>query len=137
LSAAAGLLQGIHTVIAMKRGPHWLLSDTDAKHYGTCLANALRHIPIGMAQKSVDFTMLGIAIFIYEMPRVAMDQAIRQGKAPRERGPAQVFHFVPNPATAQAGQAGKGNGAAPPPEPEVRPEPPDFADAAINPDLVS
>jgi hypothetical protein len=98
LSAAAGLLQGAHAVIAMRRGPHWLLNDQDAKAYGLALANALRHLPVTMAQKYVDFCALGIAVFAYEGPRVALDMQLRaqRGAAARPRppsGPAQVFQF--------------------------------------------
>ena len=63
MSAAAGLLQGVHAVLAMRRGPHWLLNDPDAKAYGLALANALRHLPVSMAQKYVDFAALGVAVF--------------------------------------------------------------------------
>lgn len=82
----------------MRRGPHWLLNDPDAKAYGLALANALRHLPVTMAQKYVDFTALGVAIFAYEGPRVAMDmqlKAQRQAQQRRPQGPAQVFQFRP------------------------------------------
>jgi len=87
LSAAAGLLQGIHSVMAMARGPHWLLSDPDAKAYGLALSNALRHLPVTMAQKYIDFTALGIAVIAYEGPRVHMDMQLRaqRGAAGRPR----------------------------------------------------
>jgi hypothetical protein len=101
LSAAAGLLQGAHAVIAMRRGPHWLLNDADAKAYGLALANALRHLPVTMAQKYVDFAALGIAIFAYEGPRIGIDMQLKrdrqQQRRPMQTGPAQVFQFRPNP----------------------------------------
>jgi hypothetical protein len=103
LSAAAGLLQGFHAVIAMKRGPHWLLNDADAKAYGTALANALRHLPVTMAQKWIDYSALGLAVFAYEGPRVAIDMQLRQQRdqpRPRPQGPAQVFQFRTAPADA-------------------------------------
>jgi hypothetical protein len=87
----------------MKRGPHWLLNDADAKAYGTALANALRHLPVTMAQKWIDFSALGLAVFAYEGPRVAIDMQLRQQRdqpRPRPQGPAQVFQF----RTAPAGQ---------------------------------
>lgn len=102
LSGAAGLLQGIHAVVAMGRGPHWLLADNDAKAYGAALANALRHLPVQMAQKYIDFSMLGVAIVTFEGVRVAED--IRLSRLPpsqrgRPGGPARVFQFrTPSPA---------------------------------------
>jgi len=72
----------MHGVLAMARGPHWLLSDADAKAYGLALSNALRHLPITMAQKYVDFTALGIAIIAYEGPRLHLDIQARSA-APR------------------------------------------------------
>lgn len=80
----------------MRRGPHWLLNDPDAKAYGFALANALRHLPVTMAQKYVDFTALGVAVIAYEGPRIAVDVALRgQREAPRPAPsrPAQVFRF--------------------------------------------
>lgn len=105
MSAAAGLLQGAHAVIAMKRGPHWLLNDPDAKAYGTALSNALRHLPVTMAQKWIDFSALGLAVFAYEGPRVAIDMQLRQQRQqprPRPQGPAQVFQFRPPPPPQQS-----------------------------------
>ena len=119
MSAAAGLLQGIHSVMAMARGPHWLLSDPDAKAYGLALSNALRHLPVTMAQKYIDFTALGIAVIAYEGPRVHMDMQLRaqRGAAGRPRqGPAQVFQFAPRPPQQPQEPA---NGAAPPEPPTV------------------
>lgn len=86
----------------MRRGPHWLLSDPDAKAYGTALSNALRHLPITAAQKTIDFAALGIAVMAYELPRVGIDMQLRaqrqaQAQARRQpQGPAQVFQFRPN-----------------------------------------
>jgi len=99
----------VHAVIAMRRGPHWLLSDPDAKAYGLALANALRHIPVQVAQKWIDFTALGCAVFAYEGPRIGMDMQLRaQRQRPAQRPPqamGQVFQFRPpagpNPAPQQ------------------------------------
>lgn len=99
MSAAAGLLQGFHAVIAMRRGPHWLLNDQDAKAYGLALSNALRHLPVTMAQKYIDFSALGLAIFAYEGPRIGIDMQLKRERlAQRQpvqpaRGPAQIFQF--------------------------------------------
>ena len=83
----------------MRRGPHWLLSDPDAKAYGLALANALRHLPVTMAQKWVDFTALGLAVFAYEGPRIAIDAQLRRERQAASRRPqpmGQVFQFRPN-----------------------------------------
>ena len=96
MSAAAGLLQGIHVVIATRRGQHWLLSDDEAKHYGGALSNALRHLPVTMAQKYVDFTALAVAVCMYEAPRIAIDMGIRRQM--QQQAAAQR-------ANGQAGQA--------------------------------
>jgi hypothetical protein len=138
LSAAAGLLQGIHITIAMVRGPHWMMNDTDAKAYGQAMANALRHIPITMAQKYFDFTALALAVATYEVPRIAEDIRIRNlpPRQPQQR-PApmgQVFQFAPPAARAGAEAAGRGGAPAaspnppagapaPPPGPPVQPAP--------------
>lgn len=102
----------------MARGPHWLLSDPDAKAYGLALSNALRHLPVTMAQKYVDFTALGIAIIAYEGPRVHMDMQLRaqRGAAARPRsGPAQVFQFSPRPTPSPQPPQEPANGATEPP----------------------
>jgi hypothetical protein len=101
MSAAAGLISGFHAIIAMQRSePHWMLSDDDAKRYGTALANALRHMPIKAAQKTIDYSTLVMVAFVMETPRIVRSaQLARQPKGP-PRGPAQVFQFVPNPAQA-------------------------------------
>jgi hypothetical protein len=88
----------MHAVIAMRRGPHWLLNDQDAKAYGTALANALRHLPVSMAQKYVDFASLGIAVLAYEGPRLGIDMQLRQQRQQQTRRPGpmgQVFQFNP------------------------------------------
>ena len=116
MSAAAGLLSGFHAIIAMQRSePHWLLSDADANRYGQALANALRHMPIRAAQKTIDYATLVMVAFVMETPRVVRSiQFARTPKAPN-RGPAQVFQFVtptptapttapPSPTMAASGQ---------------------------------
>lgn len=93
----------------MKRGPHWLLNDQDARQYGQALANAVRHLPVVVAQKYFDYAALAGAIAMHEGPRVTMDIAIaaerRAGRRPTYAQPAQVFQFGPRPA-------------APPPPPQ-------------------
>lgn len=138
-------MQGIHLAISWGRGPHWLLSDADAKAYGLALSNALRHLPITTSQKYVDFTVLGLAVITHTTPRVVMDMQLRQarqrgGPQPRQgpmgRGPAQVFQFTPNaghptnpfvgtPAATAGNPFDASNGARPPqgPQPGVQAQP--------------
>ena len=94
MSAAAGLISGFHAIIAMQRSePHWMLSDDDAKRYGAALANALRHMPIKAAQKTIDYSTLAMVVFVMETPRIVRSaQLARQATAPRPRGPAQVYY---------------------------------------------
>ena len=76
-----------------------MLADDDAKRYGTALANALRHMPIKAAQKTIDYSTLVMVAFVMETPRIVRSaQLARQPNPPQPRGPAQVFQFVPNPA---------------------------------------
>jgi hypothetical protein len=119
MSAAAGLIGGFHAIIAMQRNePHWLLSDDDAKRYGAALANALRHMPIKAAQKTIDYATLVMVAFVMETPRVV--RSIQIARAPKPpRSPAQVFQFVnpnapPPPATSASPPSAEG-GASPPP----------------------
>lgn len=99
-------------MIAMRRDePHWLLNDPDARIYGQALQNALRHIPIRRAQKSLDFAMLVIAIGQFDIPRVYLSaQIARQKAAQARRGAAPVATVYPfnrppppPPATPPAG----------------------------------
>lgn len=127
MSALAGVLQGFHAVIAFQRSePHWLINDDDSKRYGTALGNALRHLPIKVAQKSIDYGALVVVAFAIETPRIVRSMQLARAPAPSpSRGPAQVFQFhqpsqpsspaTPPPVspTAAAGSGGP---------------PPDFAD---------
>jgi hypothetical protein len=129
LSALGGVLQGAHAIIAYQRQePHWLLNDDDSKKYGTALANALRHLPIKTAQKTVDYAALVMIAFVIETPRVVRSaQLARAPKAP-PRGPAQVFQFhSPSPANPPPAQ-----GTASPAEPSPGSSPPA---ASIEPDF--
>lgn len=103
-------MQGTHAIIAMRRSePHWLMTDQDAKVYGTAIANVMRHFSIGASQKAIDFLALFICATNMESPRIYMSmrnrQARRAGQQPQQpRGPAQVFEFTPRPASTPAGQ---------------------------------
>jgi hypothetical protein len=100
----------VHAIVGMKRNePHWLLTEQDAKVYGTALANAMRHLPIGATQKALDFTALAICAFNMETPRVYASMRNQQQRRAQAATPpppgATVFQFRPPPA----------NGAAPEP----------------------
>lgn len=100
--------------------PHWLLNDADAKAYATALKNALRHIPIRAAQKTIDFSMLAFMAFNFEMPRIYVSsQLAAQRRQGRTRGPAQVFQFnqkpppPPGTTTPPAGNASPSSSSPP------------------------
>jgi hypothetical protein len=119
LSAAAGLISGFHAIIAMQRSePHWLLNDADALRYGTALANALRHMPIRAAQKTIDYATLVMVAFVMETPRIVRSVQLARTPKPPNRGPAQVFQFHPpqqaQPTPAAPTTSPPDNGQAPP-----------------------
>jgi hypothetical protein len=100
--------------------PHWLINDADAKLYGTAFANAMRHFPVKVAQKSIDVATLIFVAFQIETPRLVMSRqlAAQRGARPN-RGPAQVFQFrqpsQQSPATAtQTPPTAQGPGVEPP-----------------------
>jgi len=114
-------------MLAMGLGPHWMLTETDAKRYGQALANAARHFPVRTTQKAIDIGVLIMTAFVIDAPRIGMTIQMSKARAtpptPR-RGPAQVFQFTPNPAQ---------NGGAPPTQPSAQqaaqtPPPPPLAD---------
>lgn len=127
LSAAAGLLQGFHAIIALKRNePHWMLSEADSKRYGAALANALRHMPIHAAQKTIDFGVLAFMIFEMETPRIVRSIQLAKltphQRQAMQRGPAKIFEFTapfpgaPQPnGSASPGGAGSVHQDTPPP----------------------
>lgn len=109
MSAAAGLLQGFHAVIAMTRDePHWMLNDADAKRYGIALSNALKHIPIKAAQKTIDYSVLVVTAFLIETPRVTMSAMLAKQRAAQAKPgfrPQVVYPFPANPNPQQANPA--------------------------------
>jgi len=119
-------------MLAMGLGPHWMLSESDAKRYGQALANAARHFPVRTTQKAIDIGVLIMTAFVIDAPRIGM--TIQQNKAraaappQQRRGPAQVFQFTPNPAQtggAPSSQPSSSQAAqAPPPPPLADPPPP-------------
>lgn len=120
LSAWAGLMQGAHTLIAMRRNePHWLLNDADAKTYGAAIANAMRHLPIGATQKALDFTALMICVVNFESPRVYHStvnarERRRQRSSPATPEPpsATVYQFTqPNSPPPSSKPAATANGS--------------------------
>lgn len=89
-------------MIAMARDePHWLLDDSDAKRYGAALSNALKHIPIKAAQKTIDYSVLVVTAFLIETPRVTMSAMLAkqrmQQKQPPGFRPQVVYPFPGNP----------------------------------------
>lgn len=126
LSALAGVIQGFHAIIAFQRAePHWLVNDNDAKRYSIAIGNALRHMQIRTAQKTIDMAALVFVAFSVETPRVIRSaQLARETANPRRQGPsATVFQFTnppptqPAPTTADEapmaeGPPDYGNGAA-------------------------
>jgi hypothetical protein len=113
------VLQASHQLIAMRnQQPHWLLSDADAKTYAVAWQNAMRHIPIRVQQKYIDFTALAFAIGQFEFPRIMLSAQIARQQARRASpGAAPVFQFRPadpGPSSAPAGQGTAPGGAAPP-----------------------
>lgn len=124
------MILGIHSTVALARDePHWLMSEPDAHNYARYIAAAMRHLPIHAAQKWIDFSALAGAVGYYELGRITRSVQLaggmqapgqrRPGQAP-PRGPAQVFQFVPNPATAAADGEPEVEiplTAGPPPEP--------------------
>jgi hypothetical protein len=103
------LLAGAHAFIAFaRREPHWQLSDQDARAYGLALSNALRHIPILVAQKYVDFSALALAVMTYDGPRLMLSA---QAKAtPQQQAQtAKIFSFnppgTPSPAAPHPSQS--------------------------------
>jgi hypothetical protein len=94
-------MQGAHALIAMRRNePHWLLTDADATTYGRAIANAMRHVPIGVSQKALDFSALAFCVVNFESPRIyASTRARRQRRSSAEQ-PAPTATVYPFPSAA-------------------------------------
>ena len=129
MSSLAGVLQGFHAIIAFQRAePHWMLNDPDAARYALAMSNAMRHLPIKVAQKAVDYTAFAMVAFSIESPRIVRSAQLAGAKGkPAPRGPAQVFQFTGGPggpggpAAAPGGPpggpGGPSGGDTPPPFP--------------------
>lgn len=76
------------------------MADPDAKRYATALGNALRHMPIRAAQKTVDYAALVFVAFSMETPRVVLSMQLASAKANAPRPSAQMFQFNPPPPNA-------------------------------------
>lgn len=113
-----------------------MLNDADAKAYGQAVVNALRHIPVVVAQKYIDFAALFGAVVTHDVPRLTMDMRIaaerRSGRRPQYANPAPVFQFGPRPVPDQPREA-----AAPPPGPQSGPPPDMTYEPEIPPDIAS
>lgn len=128
------MIGGAHAFIALaRREPHWLLSEADAQVYGRALANALRHLPVKVAQAYVDYSTLAMVALTMDAPRVLRSRQLALAQA--QRGPvppggATVFQFR-RPAGAAPGTPPPNAGHAQPPpagatfadEPETGGEP--------------
>lgn len=90
---------------------HWLLNDADARTYGTAIANAMRHLPIGATQKAIDFSALLICAINMETPRVY--QSMRTARARRHQQQQQTETEAPGGATVYAFT----RPSSPPPQP--------------------
>ena len=99
-----------HTIAYFREEPHWLLSEPDAQAYARYLHNAMRHLPVSVAQKYVDFVALGGAFVVYSGGRIVRSMQLaqqppqpQQQRPPVPPGGAQVFQFVANPAAVDPG----------------------------------
>jgi hypothetical protein len=72
-------------------GPHWAMSETDAKHYAQAWANALRHLPVGRSQKAVDFSALVMAIGLHEGIRLQHSLELKRQREQARRQQAGQF----------------------------------------------
>lgn len=117
------MLQGFHAIVAFQMAQgHWLLNDADAKRYSQALGNALRHMQIRAAQKTIDFSALVFVSFSIEAPRIMRSlQLARDSHLPPPRPSATVFQFTTPQGAASAATE------APPPMAEG---PPDFGEGA-------
>jgi hypothetical protein len=96
---------------------HWLLTDQDARTYAVAMQNALRHIPITVTQKYVDFAAAFIVAAQMEIPRIYMSAELARARAAAMRGqrPAgTVFEFYP-PGTPPPAAPAPPNPQQPPP----------------------
>ena len=124
LSALAGIVGGVHEAIAfLRQEPHWNLNEADARKLGTALGNALRHMPIKAAQKTIDYATLGFVLFVIETPRVIRSAQLARAPKQAPRAPAQVFQFVPNPPSP----------ASPPPSSAPQPPQPSTSQGTAMP----
>ena len=93
MSAWAGVLSGAHTAMAWRTGhPHWQISDQEAKAYSIALSNALRHLPVQVAQKYTDYAALAFMFVNVEFPRA---YASRQLYLEAARARASQFPSAP------------------------------------------
>ena len=104
-------MQGFHAIIALRRQePHWLLNDADAKRYGQALANALRHLPVKAAQKTIDFTVLAFIVFEMESPRIALS-GLRSRQQKAQQAEPQPTVYPLQQEVAEAPPEGSPNGS--------------------------
>lgn len=107
MSTTIACIQGAHAVAAHLMGPHWLMSDDDAKNYANAINNVARHYDVGAAQKTIDIcNFIGLTAF-YEGTRLlyTRQQAGRPQPPPRSADIVPIFKFDPPfpPAAAAPG----------------------------------
>lgn len=126
-----GLLLGAHLFMAQwwPGGPHWALSDAEAKGFAQSWANVLRHYPLQTTQKAIDhLALIGTFGLVYTPRFYAHRQwqaARRAGRGAQRPAPmGTVYHLSPNqpppapaydghPSNAFDGTRGPGNGHDP------------------------
>jgi hypothetical protein len=86
-----------------------MLNDADAKRYGTALANALRHMPVRAAQKTIDFTVLAFVMFEMETPRITLSIARARAAKPQAQPQPQATVYPLNAEEPAATTGGDGS----------------------------
>lgn len=98
----------MHAILAHLGGPHWLLSDDDAKTYARAVQNVSRHYNVETAQKTIDWcNLIGMVSFVEGTRLMAQRQARAAAKAPPPSPfstTMPVFQFAP-PTAPQPGAA--------------------------------
>jgi hypothetical protein len=92
------LLVIIHQGLAMRGGPHWQMSEPEAKGLTEAAGRVMRHYSIAASQKMIDWGALVTLGFASYGPRIAL--TVDQVKAQRAANqvPATVYPFTPQPA---------------------------------------
>jgi hypothetical protein len=84
LSSTIATLQGLHLLFSYAGGPHWLLSDEEARRYAAAVQNVVRHYPLHIAEKAQDWFNLTMVVASLEGKRYA--EGKRRKAAPHPSG---------------------------------------------------